>query len=151
MNLQSSWEFQGPTLDSSHSDKTNKIIVCQRKVKSNLAQCWKSASQKLLTAWIFYFQTPLSSPWQCWFIICSWLSTQCLADTRCENIPQAMLNFVPLKDEFFPFASSGSWKASCFPWRSWVICYENLDQKQRGKAGPLCCKPLVGKTVWWTW
>ena len=43
-----------------------------------------------------------------------------------------------LKTNFPLLLSSGSWKHSLFPWRSMVICYENLDQKQRGKAGPLC-------------
>lgn len=50
-----------------------------------------------------------------------------------ETFRGQRLNFVPLKDEFFPFASSGSRSAfPPFPQRAEVICYENLDQKQRG-------------------
>lgn len=31
------------------------------------------------------------------------------------------------------------------PWRTTVICYENLHQNQKGKAEPRGCEPLVGE------
>lgn len=94
-----------------YANRRNETIVCQRKADQNLTHFGANAFPKKQHAiWIFYYyQMLLSAPWQRWLIICSWLSTQCLTDTHCENVPLAMLDFVPLKDEFFPFASSGSW------------------------------------------
>lgn len=85
------------------------LFVREKRIRIPCSLLEKAFPKKQHAIWIFYFQMLLSASWQRWLIICSWLSTQCLTDTHCENVPRAMLNFVPLKDEFFPSASSGSW------------------------------------------